>query len=157
VEIRAFREGDAPALRAVFASAIHGTASAYYTQEQCNAWCPADYDAEAWAQRMLGIAPFVAEEGGRIVGYADVQDDGYIDHFFVAATAGRRGVGSALMRRIHEDAAARGLTALHAAVSLAAQPFFARWGFAIEQEQTVEVRGVALCNARMRKELAWGA
>ncbi len=157
MEIRVFREGDAPALRAVFSSAIHGTASAYYTQEQCDVWASADHDAEAWAQRMRGIAPFVAGEGGQIVGYADVQDDGYIDHIFVAATAGRRGVGSALMRRIHEAAAARGLTVLHAAVSHAARPFFARWGFAIEQEQTVEVRGVAFVNARMRKELGCGA
>jgi len=157
VAIQGFREGDAPALRAVFASAIHGTASAYYTPEQCDAWAPADYDAEAWARRMRGLAPFVAEEEGRIVGYADVQDDGYIDHFFVAAEAGGRGVGSALMRRIHEVAAARGLTVLHAAVSLAAQPFFAHRGFAIEEEREVEVRGVTLRNARMRKDLGPGA
>jgi putative acetyltransferase len=157
MEIRAFREGDAPALRAVFASAIHGTASAYYTREQCDAWCPADYDIAGWAERIAGIAPFVVEEGGEIVGYADVQNDGYIDHFFVASTAARRGVGSALMRRIHEEAAARGLTALYSNVSLAAQPFFAKWGFAIEQEQEVAVRGVTLRNARMRKDLGGGA
>lgn len=157
MEIREFREGDAPALRAVFASAIHGTASAYYTREQCDAWAPADYDAAGWARRIGALAPFVAEEGGEIVGYADVQADGYIDHFFVAATAGRRGVGSALMRRIHEVAAARALSALHAQVSLAAQPFFAHWGFAIEAVQQVEVRGVTMTNARMRKTLGRAA
>jgi len=157
MDVREFREGDAPALRVVFASAIHGTASAYYTREQCDAWAPADYDAEGWARRIGALAPFVAEEGGQVVGYADVQDDGYIDHFFVAATAGRRGVGTALMRRIHEVAAARGLSALYAQVSLAAQPFFGHWGFAIEEVQQVEVCGVTMTNARMRKALGQGA
>ena len=157
MEIRDFRESDAPALRAVFASAIHGTAAAYYTREQCDAWCPADYDVAGWARRIAAIAPFVAEEDGWILGYADVQGDGYIDHFFVAAEAGRRGVGSALMRRIHEAAAARGLASLHAQVSLAAQPFFTRWGFGIERVQEVETRGVTMTNARMRKVLAGGA
>ena len=106
---------------------------------------------------MRGIAPFVAEEDGRIVGYADVQADGYIDHFFVAAAAGRRGVGSALMRRIHAVAAARGLTTLHAQVSLAAQPFFGKWGFVVEAEQEVEANGVIFRSARMRKTLGEGA
>ena len=157
MEIRDFREGDAPALRAVFASAIHGTASAYYTAEQCAVWAPAEYDAAGWAERIAAIAPFVADDAGRILGYADVQDDGYIDHFFVAAEAGRRGVGSALMRRIHDAAAARDVTALYSNVSLAAQPFFKKWGFAIEAVQQVEVRGVTMTNARMRKELGGGA
>ena len=85
-----------------------------------------------------------------------MQADGYIDHFFVAAAAGRRGVGSALMRRIHAVAAARGLSALHAQVSLAAQPFFGRWGFVVEAEQEVEANGVLFCNARMRKALGGG-
>ena len=42
--------------------------------------------------------PFVAEIEGQIVGYADLQEDGYIDHFFVSGSMARRGVGSALMR-----------------------------------------------------------
>src|SRR5262245_10903631 len=124
MEIRAFREGDSPALHAVFYSAIHGTASAYYTREQCQAWARTAHDPEQWALRMRGLKPFVAEEDGRIIGYADVQDDGYIDHFFVTAAANRRGVGSALMRRIHERAAERHLTELSAQVSLAARAFF---------------------------------
>ena len=101
-----------------------------------------------------GIKPFVAEEDGKLIGYADVQADGYIDHFFVAAAANRRGVGSVLMRRIHEAAAERHLPELYAQVSLAARAFFEHWGFVVEQEQRVEARGVPMTNFLMRKTLA---
>lgn len=151
--IRSFRDDDPSALHEVFYSAIHGTASADYTQEQVDAWAPAEVDAERWAERMRGIAPFVAEEAGQVVGYADVQVDGYIDHFFVAASAGRRGVGSALMRQIHEAAAERGVHALYSQVSITARPFFEHWGFVVEAEQRPVTRGVPMTNYLMRKGL----
>ena len=153
VRIREFRRGDEPALREVFSSAIHGTASADYTREQIDAWAPEAVDREDWARRMREIKPFVAEEGGRIVGYADVQGDGYIDLFYVAATVARRGVGSALMRQIHATATARGATGLYSHVSITARPFFEKWGFHVEAEQRPSVRGVSMTNFRMRKSL----
>src|SRR5436190_16410909 len=99
--IRRFREGDERALWEVFFSAIHETASEDYTPEQIDAWAPRNFDSIKWANRMLGIQPFVAELDGNIVGYADVQASGYIDHFFVSPTVARRGIGSLLMRRLH--------------------------------------------------------
>lgn len=153
VQVRAFRDDDPSALHDVFYSAIHGTASANYTQEQVDAWAPAEVDQASWAERMRGIAPFVAEEDGRIIGYADVQADGYVDHFFVAASAGRRGVGSALMRQIHAAAAERGIGALHSNVSITARPFFEKWGFVVETEQHPVARGVTMTNYLMRKAL----
>lgn len=153
MQIREFRRGDEPALWKVFFSAIHGTAAAYYNQEQINAWAPAEMDQSRWAERMHGIAPFVAEDQGTIVGYADVQPDGYIDHFFVAATSARQGVGSLLMQRIHEAATAQNIDSLYSNVSLAARPFFEHWGFHVEAAQRVEARGVEMDNFRMRKSL----
>lgn len=154
LQVRAFRDADAPALHEVFYSAIHGTASADYTPEQVEAWAPAEVDQVSWAERVRRIAPFVAEEDGRIVGYADVQADGYIDHFFVAAAAGRRGVGSALMRQIHATAAEREIVALYSNVSITARPFFEHWGFVVEAEQRPVAHGVPMTNYRMRKILA---
>jgi putative acetyltransferase len=153
LHIRYYRPEDAPALWAIFYAAVHETAAADYSPEQVEAWAPGQLDGERWARRIQDIAPFVAEDAGLVVGYADLQADGYIDHFFVAPSQGRRGVGSALMRHIHQTARERRIKSLYADVSLTAQPFFARWGFVIEAEQLVEVRGIALRNARMRKAL----
>lgn len=151
--IRRFQSADAPALWSVFYSAIHELACADYSPEQLEAWAPREPDADKWAARMEGIQPWVAEIDGRIAGYADLQADGYIDHFFVAAAAARRGVGTALMRRIHDTASQRGIRRLYCDVSITARPFFGRFGFQVQAAQQVSVRNVVLDNLRMQKEL----
>ena len=153
MQIRSFREGDAPVLRAVFYSSVHALASQHYSREQLNAWAPHAYDATQWAERLRRNQPFIAEIDGRIAGFADLQASGYIDHFFVAGASAGRGVARALMAHIHEDAARRRISELFANVSLTAEPFFAKSGFVVEARQRVEVRGVVLANARMRKML----
>jgi putative acetyltransferase len=149
--IRHFEEGDEAALWKVFFSAIHETARADYARAQIDAWAPKDVDVAIWANHMRRISPFVAERDGAIVGYADVQGNGYIDHFFVSPAFGRQGVGSSLMRKILDTAAAHGTPSLFADVSVTARPFFEKWGFEVEASQTVSIRGVTLNNFRMRK------
>ncbi|MGQ2978798.1 MAG: GNAT family N-acetyltransferase [Polaromonas sp.] len=152
--IRNFRPGDAPLLRTVFHSSVHQLAARDYTPEQREAWAPPDHDAAQWAARLQANQPFVAELDGALAGFADLQDSGYIDQFFVAPACAGRGVAKALMARIHQSAASRGITALFADVSLTAEPFFIKSGFAIERRQQVERAGVVLANARMWKVLA---
>jgi putative acetyltransferase len=153
IALRDFRPGDEPALRAVFESAIHGTARRDYSQLQVDTWAPREYDAQAWVKRVRGIAPFVASIDDVIVGYADVQTSGYIDHFYVAATAGGQGVGGALMRRLFSRAEEWGLAELTSHVSITAQPFFAHFGFEVVEHRVFDVRGVEMRNASMRRRL----
>jgi len=153
IELREFRPGDEPALRAVFESAIHDVAIRDYTQAQVDAWAPRQFDPDLWARRMQGIAPFVVERDGEIVAYADVQPNGYIDHFFVAATANGQGIGRRLMERIHERARELEIAELTSEVSRTAQPFYRHFGFEIVDRHVKEVRGVGIEYAAMRKAL----
>jgi putative acetyltransferase len=121
--------------------------------EQVNAWAPKSVDPALWADRMRGIAPFVMEHDGKPIAYADIQASGYIDHFFVSALFARRGIGSKLMRRLHDEAAVKGIHVLTSNVSRTAQPFFKHWGFSVVEERQPVVRGVVIPNALMKKEL----
>lgn len=154
--IREFRIGDEPALHEVFYSAIHQVAIRDYTPEQINAWAPDTPDDRLWVAKMRQIQPFVALEGSEVIGYADVQVTGYIDHFFVSAKCQRRGVGRRLMERIHDTAHGLGLSELTADVSRTAQPFFSHFGFKIVAQREPVIRGVAVPNALMRKDLVPG-
>ncbi|MBP6280060.1 MAG: GNAT family N-acetyltransferase [Rhodocyclaceae bacterium] len=154
MKIRRFGIGDELALHRVFFSAIHDIAVHDYTPEQIDAWAPANIDAEKWADRMRGINPFVAEMDGEIVGYADVQSSGLIDHFFVSGAHPRRGVGRMLMAAIHMEAERLHLTELVSEVSRTAQGFFAHFGFHIVAQQSKVIRGVVVPNARMQKVLS---
>lgn len=154
MKIRSFRLGDEAALLQVHVSAIHGIASRDYTSEQIEAWSPADLNVYQWMNRIQELRPFVVEVDNEIVGYADVQQDGYIDHFFVSVTHARQGVGTRLMARIHDEAASRGLAELSADVSKTAEAFFALHGFQVVERRFPIRRGVILQNALMRKVLA---
>ena len=152
--VRAFKNGDEPALQAVFYSAIHTIAAQDYALEQLDAWAPHRPDWDAWTARMQALQPFVAEADGPIVGYADLQASGHIDHFFVAGKHARRGVGRLLMQRLHARAAELGLTRLFSDVSVTAQPFFERFGFHVVEHKSVIIGRVSLPHARMEKALA---
>ena len=154
IDIRPFRFGDEPILFEVYHSAIHQIACRDYSPEQIHAWAPAEVDPDLWAKRMRGIAPFVAELCGEIVGYADLQPNGYIDHFFVSGRHPRRGIGRALMNHLHTEAGKANIRQLTSDVSITAQPFFAQFGFEIVKQQEHALRGgVMIRNAFMRKNL----
>jgi putative acetyltransferase len=145
LNVRDFALGDEPALQAVFHSAVHLLAVRDYTASQVAAWAPDSPDMERWTARMRALRPFVGEDDGRIVGYADLQPSGYIDHFYVAGHDARR---------IHARADEWKLESLFSDVSLTAQPFLEGFGFVVLEHKAVVVVGtVDLPNARMVKDL----
>jgi putative acetyltransferase len=102
--IRRYVAGEESLLFEVYFTAIHLVASHDYTPEQVQAWAPRDLDVDLWARKMREINPFVADLNGELVGYADVQSNGYIDHFFVSGKHPRRGIGSLIMKKILAEA-----------------------------------------------------
>ncbi len=153
MQIRRFVQGEEADLLAVHYSAIHQIASRDYTQEQIEAWAPQDIDPLVWAQRIRAINPFVVEVAGSIVAYADLQEDGYIDQFFVSGAHPGRGLGTGLMRHILNEARSRGLSELTSDVSRTAQGFFSRFGFQIVEQRMPVRRGIVIPNALMRLAL----
>jgi putative acetyltransferase len=110
-------------------------------------------DAAQITQRAQSINPFVAELNGEIVGYADLQSNGYIDHFFVSGFRPRSGIGTILMKHLISEAKALELTELTSDVSRTAQPFFKKFGFSIVEQRNPEVRGIIVPNALMHLRL----
>ncbi|MGY0558507.1 MULTISPECIES: GNAT family N-acetyltransferase [unclassified Lysobacter] len=151
--IRDFIPGEEMELRRVFMSSVHTLACDFYTKEQLDAWAPAAYDQQKWISKITALRPFVATIEGRVVGYADLQASGYIDHFFVSGDSSGRGIGSALIQHVHEVAAERELSQLSALVSLSAEGFFTKHGFLVDERQTVVVTGIPIANSRMSKAL----
>jgi putative acetyltransferase len=151
--VRRYEPGEEAPLFDVYFSAIHLVARRDYTVEQVEAWAPRDLDISLWQNKIRNINPFVAELNGELVGYADVQSDGYIDHFFVSGKHPRRGIGSLLMTRILEEAKSLATATLTSHVSRTAQPFFAKFGFVVTEQRYPEVRGIVIPNALMRRNV----
>jgi putative acetyltransferase len=155
--IRAYRAGEELALLELFQSAVRISAAQDYTAEQIEAWAPAHITAERsrrWVDRTQAMDPFVAELDGALAGYADLQADGFIDHFFVSPSYARRGVGAALMTHLIDLARIRGVARLRSDVSRTAQPLFSRFGFEVVKQQCPMLRGIEIPNARMCANVA---
>lgn len=154
MHVRSYRPGDEIALWQVFHDAVHQLAANHYSQEQLDAWAPQRPDCTHWRQRIQALQPFVAVcDNDQAMAYADLQANGYIDHFFVAPQHARQGVGRRLLAHIEQTARQNGLHELSADVSLNAQAFFAHFGFELQRRQIPVIRDIALKNARMRKTL----
>jgi putative acetyltransferase len=149
--IRPFCETDGPALLMLFRETVRRVNSRDYDAEQVRAWASDEIDAAAWTARFTGRFAVVAERDGLPIGFTELEDDGHIDRFFVAADWQRCGVGRALMTAICDEARRRGIARLHADVSITARPFFAAHEFRELVRQTVVSRGVAFVNYRMER------
>ena len=152
--IRRHQEGEEPALFEVYYSAIHLIASRDYTPEQIQAWAPRNLDPALWERKIRDINPFVVELKGQIVGYADLQSNGYIDHFFVSGSYPRQGIGSMLMRQLINEATIQGMPEMTSDVSRTAQPFYEKFGFKVVEQRFPVTRGVEVPNALMRRRAA---
>lgn len=149
--IRPYQPGEEPLLRELFYNTVHNVNQRDYDAAQRSAWAPLQYDENAWAMRMLKSEPFVALHNDSIVGFADVQADGYIDFFFCHHAYQGKGVGKALMQHILKTGKRYGVKRFYADVSLTAKPFFEHYGFAVVRQQQKDVRGVVLTNFLMEK------
>ncbi|MDR6983667.1 putative acetyltransferase [Rheinheimera pacifica] len=149
--IRPYQPGEEPLLRELFYNTVHNVNQRDYNAEQRQAWAPQRYDANVWAARIMQSEPFVALYNEEIVGFADVQTDGYIDFFFCHQAYQGKGVGKALMKHLLKTGKRYGVKRFYADVSITAKPFFQHYGFEVVRQQQKEVRGVVLTNYLMEK------
>ncbi len=156
MKIRRYKSGEEMILYQIFNTSIHHNAKDYYSEEQLSAWAGGYISEEQWMKRIQGINPFVVEDKGEIIGYADLQADGYIDHFFVKGGHSGQGVGRYLMNYIIELAIHKKIKVLTANVSLSAQGFFSKFGFEIDVHETVTIGGLELDRAKMSLDV-WRA
>jgi len=96
----------------------------------------------------------VAEIGGVLVGYTDLEPNGHLDRMYVHADFQRVGVATALLSTAEAAAKEGGLTRLYSEVSITARPFFERRGFRVIAAQTVTSNGQEYLNYRMEKRLS---
>lgn len=153
MKIRNYRAGDEASLWTIFYHTIRRVNIQDYTAEQVEAWALDAVNEAMWREKIEGIKPYVIEHEGKLIGYADLQDDGYIDHFFCHHDWQRRGVGSLLMQKIHDEANKRDIRRLYSNVSITAKPFFLAKGFEVVKEQSVTIRGQVLKNFYMQKHI----
>lgn len=145
--LRRYRPEDCPSMAALFFDTVHTVNARDYTPAQLDAWADGTPDLAAWDSRFRRHLTLIAQEGSAILGYADMDASGYLDHLYVHRDAQRQGVATALCDAL--EAAVPGPWTTHA--SLTARPFFEKRGYRVLRSQQVERHGILLTNSVMEK------
>lgn len=153
--IRRATQADKEAIRRVHFRAIAETCAGYYTPEVILLWA-GRLRPEKYAEAIEANEFFVAEEGGEVVGFAELNPAAAeVQGLYVSPAAGRRGVGRALLRTLEERARAFGLESLGLTSSLNAVAFYERAGFeSLERLTDTLGPGVERASVRMSKVYA---
>lgn len=146
--IREYRSSDLREIVELFYDTVHTVNAGDYTPEQLNAWADGSPDLAEWGRSLLEHIAFVAEDGGGIVGFGDIDPSGYLDRLYVHKDCQRQGVATALCDAL-EGAVNAERIITHA--SITAKPFFEERGYQVAWEQQVLRHGTALTNYRMEK------
>lgn len=151
--LREYRAGDAPAMAQLYFDSVQALGLRRYSAAQVAAWAPAPADPDAvHARASDGRLTLVAvDETDAVIGYADLEPDGHIDHLYCRPDAAGAGVAEALLDEILARAAAAGMARLYVEASELARGLFVRKGFIVVCRRDFELRGVAIHNYAMER------
>ncbi len=146
--LRPYRPADCPAMARLFYETVHTVNARDYAPEALDAWADGQPDLERWNSSFLVHRTLLAEAAGEIVGFADMDETGYLDRLYVHRNFQGRGVATALCDALEAQVLAPCYTT-HA--SITARPFFEGRGYRVTRAQQVERRGVWMTNFVMEK------
>lgn len=147
---REYRPEDCKKMAELFYETVHTVNAADYTEEQLDAWADGQVNLEKWNDSFLEHDTIVAEEDGVLIGFGDMDENGYLDRLYVHKDYQRRGIASEICARLEARAKVRCFET-HASVT--ARPFFEKQGYRAVYEQQVERKGIYLTNFVMKKQI----
>ncbi|MDP3174505.1 MAG: GNAT family N-acetyltransferase [Phenylobacterium sp.] len=155
ITIRPYRPADAPALAALFFASVRQAGLRDYSRAQVEAWAPEPPDPRSFERRAAKRLSFLVATGEADgpVGYIDLEADGHIDHMYLRPEFVGKGVGSQLYDALETAARTHGVYRLYVEASEAARRMFLRKGFQVVARRDFAVRGVAIHNYAMEKDL----
>jgi len=140
---------DDQALLQLFTQTIHTVCQVAYTPEELDAWAPLNRDFRQFSRSFSGAYCLVARDGKQIIGFCDMEKDGYINRLFVHHTRQGEGIGSDLLTKILAIAQKKGLDYVYLEASRNAVSFYKKHGF-IENGCIRRIKnGVPFVNQKM--------
>ncbi len=146
MKIRCARPEDARDLAQMHHRSVHQLGAEAYDDEILEVWGPPvdEERVEQWAENLDraegGATPFVAVDGERVLGFADVvPDEQYLRAVYVDPEMSRRGLGTALLRQAEWTATQAGVERLTLDASLNAVEFYEKNGYERLEEGTHEL------------------
>lgn len=148
MQIRRYRENDIVELCDIYYNTIHTVNSADYTVDELEAWAPSNsYNQESYKKdnnRWNRINPFIAVLDNTIIGFAELEEEGHINCFFVHHDYQGLGAGAALLNACVQEATKLGYTEIFTEVSITSRDYFAGKGFKVIEPMLCDISGLKM-------------
>ncbi len=128
MEIREYKSSDCNEIADLFYNTVHFINSKDYTEDQLNVWATGNIDIDEWNKSFFNNYTLIAEENGIIIGFGDIDDEGYLDRLYVHKDYQNIGVATALCDRLEKKYEVERITT-HA--SITAKSFFEKRGYRV--------------------------
>ncbi len=148
LEIRNYIKSDLPAILKLFYDTVHMINIKDYDEQQVNAWAPEKLNNNVWNDNLSSSFCLVALDDGKVVGFGNIHEDGYLDCLYVHHEYQRQGIGGKLCDLL--EGHYRGKIYVHA--SITSLSFFKKRGYRIIKKQEVCRRGCFMINWLMEKD-----
>lgn len=152
--IRKHKSSDTAELVDLFYETVHVVNKQDYTKEQLHAWAQISnkqQKKDSWYHSLNQNITYVAMMDNIIVGFIDMEKDGYLNRLFVHKDYQRQGIAKRLYSSIEDGAKQFNIEKIYTNASITAKPFFKHCGFSIIQKQEVYINEVMLVNYKMSK------
>lgn len=111
-----------------------------YTEEQVKRWAVIGDNKNGWLERIeSGFYVLVAEIDNAIVGFGEINDNGFIDYFYIHHEHPGKGIGKKIMKGLEAKAKQNKNDRIYANVSISACGFFKKMGFSITKKNVFTV------------------
>ena len=145
---------DFPELTKLYKSTILSVNRKDYSAEEVEDWASCGDDITNWQELSAEQYYIVAENKNReIVGFASINDAGYMHTMFVHKDFQHQGIAALLYQTLEKYARKKGVDRITSEVSITARPFFEKQGFVVDEEQKRKANRLRLTNYKMSKNL----
>ena len=152
--VRKFHPRDTETLLSLFHNTVHQINIRDYSEQQVNVWAPSQQeDLPNWEDRFTTSDTIVAEIDNVITGFANLKNGESIDMLYVHKDFQRRGVASALLKKIEKKLRRSGLNNISVESSITARPFFERFGYHVTKENRKTYNNIEFITFAMEKKL----
>ena len=149
--IRTYQAWDCLAIIELFKDTVLNVNCQDYNPEQLQAWIRSSEDVDGWNNAFLEHRTLVALEDNKIVGFADMTDDGFLDRLYVHKDYQQQHIGKALCDELEAWIWQQGCVNIRTHASITAKPFYEKRGYKVICEQYVQRENCKLKNYIMEK------
>ena len=153
ISMRLSKLNDLPEMQKMFVDTISTICIDDYTPEQIKVWTSSIENIQRWIDKLTSQYFLIAELDNKIVGYASLENNDYVDFLYVHKDFQRQDNNDRLYTEIENEAIKRKVTILTSDVSETARRFFEKKGFKTIAPQTNIIKNVEIVNYKMTKQL----